>query len=241
MAVPVKAELLAQVADRGSRLVGALVRLVQHRRDLLRGMARALPRVEALLAAPRQRLDTVADRLPRALTANTQIHRSALLRVAGRLTPRALAWRIGRDRDRVEALARRLSTARATQLRDARQRIAHDRQRLETLSARLKPAFARALASKRERLGGRAALLDALSYHAVLARGFALVRDSEGRAVRAAAAIKPGDRLEIEFADGRTAAVAGDGAAPRPAGPTKRRPAPAPGSGTGGGQGSLFD
>ena len=32
MAVPVRAELLAQVAERGGRLVGALVRLVQHRR-----------------------------------------------------------------------------------------------------------------------------------------------------------------------------------------------------------------
>jgi exodeoxyribonuclease VII large subunit len=235
MVVPVKAELLAQVADRGGRLVGALVRLVQHRRDLLRGAARALPRAEALLAAPRQRLDTVADRLPRALTANTHLHRNALLKVAGRLTPRALAWRIGRDRDRIEALARRLSTARITQLRDARQRIAHDRQRLETLGARLQPALARAMGQKRERLAGRAALLDALSYHAVLARGFALVRDAEGRAVRAAAAIQPGDRLEIEFADGRTPVVAGG--VPRPAAPAKRRPSPGPR----GGQGSLFD
>ena len=97
------------------------------------------------------------------------------------------------------------------------------------LGARLKPAFARALAGRRERLEGRAALLDALSYHAVLARGFALVRDAAGRAVRAAAAVQPGDRLEIQFADGRTPVVAG-GVPPRPA---RRRGKPD--------QGSLFE
>ncbi|BBF93674.1 exodeoxyribonuclease VII large subunit [Blastochloris tepida] len=229
IAVPVRAELLAQVADRGGRLTGALVRLVQRRRDLLRAAARALPRADVLLAGPRQRLDAAEARLPRALTANTHLHRAALLRVAGRLVPQALSWRLDRETSRIDALAQRLALARVTQMRAARERIAHDRQRAEALGARLAPAFARALAGRRERLEGRAALLDALSYHAVLARGFALVRDASGRAVRAAAAVKPGDRLEIQFADGRTPVVAG-GVAPRPA---RRRGGPD--------QGSLFE
>jgi exodeoxyribonuclease VII large subunit len=42
----------------------------------------------------------------------------------------------------------------------------------------------------------------------VLARGFALVRDEQGHAVHAAAAIGPNARLSIEFADGRVGATA---------------------------------
>jgi exodeoxyribonuclease VII large subunit len=51
-------------------------------------------------------------------------------------------------------------------------------------------------------------LLTALSYKSVLTRGFALVRDERGHAVRAAAAVGPGARLNLEFADGSVGATA---------------------------------
>ena len=63
-----------------------------------------------------------------------------------------------------------------------------------------------------QRLDARVAhsgqLLSALSYRGVLARGFALVRDEQGHAVHAAAAIGPNAHLSIEFADGRVGATA---------------------------------
>src|SRR5262249_41053153 len=78
-------------------------------------------------------------------------------------------------------------------------------------------------------------LLAALSYHGVLARGFALVRDAEGRMVRTAIAVSPGMRLDIEFSDAHVRAIAeaGEGTVSSPDKPKKQR------SG-GGGQGSLF-
>jgi exodeoxyribonuclease VII large subunit len=51
-------------------------------------------------------------------------------------------------------------------------------------------------------------LLGALSYRGVLARGFALVRDEQGLPLHAAAAVGPGARLNLEFADGRVGATA---------------------------------
>jgi exodeoxyribonuclease VII large subunit len=51
-------------------------------------------------------------------------------------------------------------------------------------------------------------LLTALSYRSVLARGFALVRDEHGHAVRAAASIGPNAPLTIEFGDGRVGVTA---------------------------------
>ena len=73
--------------------------------------------------------------------------------------------------------------------------------------------------------------LTSLSYEQVLARGFALVRDSGGNPLVRAAAVEPGSALSIEFADGRVGATA-DGGPPeraRPAGaggglPERARP-----------------
>jgi exodeoxyribonuclease VII large subunit len=83
-------------------------------------------------------------------------------------------------------------------------------------------------------------LLAAFSYREVLKRGFALVRDRDGRPLRAAAAVVSGTRLEIEFADGRVGAVAEDLAAERKPQPDPPRPKPRSRGGEGGGQGSLF-
>ena len=59
-------------------------------------------------------------------------------------------------------------------------------------------------------------LLVAFSYREVLKRGFALVRDGDGRPLHAAADVSTGLRLDIEFADGRVGAIADGEARPGP-------------------------
>ena len=84
-------------------------------------------------------------------------------------------------------------------------------------------------------------LLMAFSYREVLKRGFALVRNGEGRPLRAAADVSTGIRLDIEFADGRVGAIADGEARPTPT-PVPRAKSRQRGGegGQGGGQGSLF-
>jgi exodeoxyribonuclease VII large subunit len=84
-------------------------------------------------------------------------------------------------------------------------------------------------------------MLNALSHRGVLARGFALVRDLEGRPLAEAAAVAPGMRIEVEFRDGRVRASAEESRAP--AGRPDAAPAVKPRGRRGGGdpgQGSLF-
>ncbi len=62
-------------------------------------------------------------------------------------------------------------------------------------------------------------MLGAVSYHGVLTRGFALVRDEANRPLRRAAEVRPAEpvRIEpvrIEFADGVVAAAVAEGPAP---------------------------
>ncbi len=100
----------------------------------------------------------------------------------------------------VQALSLRLSAGWGRQ-RDARARA--------PAIARLSPAPVHALVrQKRAVLEGLAARLEGASYQSVLARGFALVRDTEGHAVTTAAAVAAGQALRLTFADGEVRAAA---------------------------------
>ena len=67
LAIPARADLLADLAHTGARLIGALNRLAQERRLRLSRAERGLPDLPALLGTARQRLDDRAERLRLAL------------------------------------------------------------------------------------------------------------------------------------------------------------------------------
>jgi exodeoxyribonuclease VII large subunit len=233
MAVPVRIELIERIDGLARRSLSSWARGHDHRRTELRAAARALPTADMLLALPRQRLDASADRLPRALIANAQAHHAAYTRVASRLTPHTLRIPILRNRERVQGLAGRASQCMRVHGERRRDRfaavaarlaaglranaeaqgvrIARSRERIDALSARAARAAVTLIDRRQTRLERAGQLLAALSYHGVLARGFALVRAEEGQPLRAAAAVSPGMRLDIEFADGHVGATA-DGA-----------------------------
>ena len=213
MAVPVRAELMAQIAALTARRLACWQRGVAQRRKELYLLSRALPALDDLLAIPRQRLDACAGRLPRALRANAQLHHTQLTRIAARLLPRLLKLRLARSSEIVVALEKRGELARKNYLQRRWDRVRSAEQ-----------------------------LLKAFSYQGVLARGFALVRDGEGRPLRSASAVGSRMRLEIEFSDGRVGATADGEGAPQPAAARPHpSPKPRPRGGEGsGGQGSLF-
>jgi exodeoxyribonuclease VII large subunit len=230
IAVPVRSELIGRIDGLARRVLSCWARGQDTRRTELRAAMRALPSADMLLALPRQRLDGAADRLPRALIANAQVHRTTYSRIAGRLTPQTLAGRILRDRERLASIAARatqsirvqgerrherfvavsarLSASLRANADATRVRIARARERVEALMSRTRRAFATALDRRQARLDRAGQLLAALSYHGVLARGFALVRGESGQPLHAAATITAGMRLDIEFHDGRVLATA---------------------------------
>jgi hypothetical protein len=139
LAVPVRLELLATLEALAARLTRGVGQGMVLRRQRLRDLSRALPRVETLVATPRQRLDAAGMRLGSGLgLAVARKHRD-FDRVAGRLQPQALRGLVARQRDQLTAREERLG--RAILLRLERRG-----ERLEGLAARLAPALARLLA-----------------------------------------------------------------------------------------------
>ncbi len=247
LAVPVRLELLATLEALGARLVRGIGQGVVLRQQRLRDLSRALPRVETLVATPRQRLDAAGLRLGSGLgLAVARKHRD-FDRLAGRLQPQALRAGLLRQRDLLTAREDRL-------IRAVRQRIERRTERLADLAARLSPALARLLgdagrkvsdgrrdlarladrleAAPRQRLARLADRLEALDrtritmgYAETLKRGFAVVR-GDGAVMTTKAGAEKATALEIEFSDGRLAL------GPRPARKGK--------SDGESGQGSLF-
>jgi exodeoxyribonuclease VII large subunit len=225
--VPKYAELVEQTGKLGLRLRTATWRAVEALRVHLRAAQRGLPRRHELLALPRQRYDSAERRLGRALLENARAHERRLVRVATRLTPQLLATRIERAGARVDGLRRHAaaSLAAATARRRLRleraasrlapqtigDRVARCSDRAAALNARLQQGIATALGARQRYLVACAKLLSSLSYQGVLKRGFALVRDARGHSVRSVRQVAPGERLDIELADGHVAARAQEG------------------------------
>ncbi len=247
LAVPVRLELLATLEALGARLLRGTVQGVTSRGQRLRDLGRALPRLETLLATPRQRLDAGTARLGAALGLAVARKRGGFDRVAGRVQPallrgalarqrdllqgrqdrltRAMALRAERRRERLEPLAARLAPALARLLGDAARRTGDGQVRLQALGARLDAAPGARLARLADRLEALDRTRQTLGYDQTLKRGYAVVR-GDGVVVTGKAGAEKAAVLEIQFHDGRVS-VGGRGA--------KR----AKGDG-GPGQGSLF-
>jgi exodeoxyribonuclease VII large subunit len=221
----------------------AIARVLQGLRAHLKAAERGLPRLEDLVALPRQRFDAADKRLSRALLANTRAHAMRQARLATRLNPRLLSVRLERADERLDRLwhhgARCLG------------RLANERRfRLERAAARLTPRIlSQRLGRYRDSFEGCSKLLASLSYHSVLQRGYALVRDATGRTLRSVSGVSTGAVLSVEIADGRfnVQALEGGGAKKRNeqertlADRGKSAQSVPPGRGSGGGtQGSLF-
>ncbi|MCE3231796.1 MAG: exodeoxyribonuclease large subunit [Rickettsiaceae bacterium] len=76
-------------------------------------------------------------------------------------------------------------------------------QRLDGLTMRMANVFPKVLQEKQQKLYFMAKLLESYSYKKVLERGFAVVRDAKGSVILSAAAIATGEKLELEFHDGK--------------------------------------
>jgi exodeoxyribonuclease VII large subunit len=196
-AVPVRMELIAEVEGYGARLSRSLVRRLERGRLQLSSLTGRLPRLDALLQKPRQRLDLASQRFGGALGAMLGRKRATLLERSGGLRPAALS----RD-------------------------IARKRREVETLSRRLAPAMVRRLGEGRRELDAAARMLESLSHEGVLKRGFALVTSAEGKLVRASASLTPGDLMSLRFADGAAPVRVEDGAGQAAARPATRKSAP---------------
>jgi exodeoxyribonuclease VII large subunit len=209
MAVPVRAELLAQTRELASRHELSLRRFMEYRRRDYLALCRTLPSLSDLLALPRQKLDDVGGRLGRSLSTEVAQKRERYAAIAGRHSPAILRRADALRRERMTQMMARMATAHGNFVRVARRDLARTAVRSDAAS------LARAVARYRERYQQISRLFETLretvSPDAILARGFAIVLDSSGGTVRSPEQVATGDPLLIKVAQGSVTATVTDG------------------------------
>jgi exodeoxyribonuclease VII large subunit len=195
MALPVRAELIASVANLGGRMSRCVTRGAEKRRLELKSAMGRFPRPDKLLQAPRQRLDMAGQRFAGSLSRMIARKRARFDQVAPGVRPGVL-----------------------------RREVTVKRGLLAPLAARLAPAMGRQMRAAREGLLASGRMLESLSYQGVLARGFSLVTRADGVLVRSAGSAPPGTALKLRFVDGEVHAIAGAGPASSAASPDPPKP-----------------
>ena len=227
MAIAVRSDLVADLAQKGSRLIGAVNRLAQESRLRLSRVERGIPDLPALLGSARQRLDDRSERALLALPSLVARRRAVLTSIERRLPDAASLTAAPREAVRDRGLRLRLSApglaaGRRSGLEVMSHRLAGAVHRTLTLArakadqvtGRVSDAPLRAaLREARAHLSGFGSRLDSASPLALLQRGYVLVTTPAGRPITTAASVKPGGRLRLHFGDGDVDAVAQGGTA----------------------------
>ena len=215
-------ELLAWTESQDARLSRAVQQVVMRRKERLRDLARVLPRPDALLNDPRQRLDRAEEALPRALRQTVERRAAALNERAGAIRPSTLRARLAAESTRVSEWSRRLGPALArgisrradrldaTRLRSApiKEQLNRQRRDLDLLAPRLDAAMSTRLTSQNDRIEALDRLRRSIGYEETLKRGYSVVRSGDTIVTDAKAAENAG-ALEIQFRDGRVAVTTG--------------------------------
>lgn len=198
VAVPVRADWMETVEDYGLRLLRALRRTTTERATTLR--AARLPRIDAVLAPARQRLDS---------------NRASLPPISRLLDPKKNA--LARQGQALQSAMRFTKQRQITKLSQQGETLARYGRSAQT-------ALKRQLETQSRRLDRAGKLLDAYSYKGTLDRGFALVRDEAGTVIRSKSGAKSGQAVSLTFADGELGAVIAGGATPKAPRKTSKPP-----------------
>jgi exodeoxyribonuclease VII large subunit len=262
MAVPVKADMEAQLANLTARLRGAASRQMDLRRQSVRALVRALPSIDQLLALPRRRFDEAAAGLGRGLERTTVVKRRSFERASSGLRLELLTNRLVQQRQLLADRLTRSDRCLERQLLKENNRVAkagaslsalparllghlqRERQHLASMARHADTAISHTLIRSRAAIIAQDRVLQSLSYKNVLKRGFAVVRGEDDRPLTRAAGIGEGQAISVEFADGRITAVTGEGGDPAvssavPPQP-KKRPSKSEPGGNAPKQGTLF-
>ena len=176
------AELLAPDSSDLQRRIDSLHRRLVMRirdrlmRDRLRldGLARRLRHPGERLRQQAQRLDDLDMRMRRAFERSLNTRRERLIRLETRLA----AQHPGRQ-------------------------LALLRQRLDSLAERLQRAMGEGLKSRRLQLQSQIQTLHVVSPLATLGRGYSILLDERGNAIRSATQTRPGQRLQARLGEGQ--------------------------------------
>ncbi|MBB4053244.1 exodeoxyribonuclease VII large subunit [Devosia subaequoris] len=218
---------LASLKDRLRAAAAGLPRpadlVSTHRQSLDLASSQLSGALRHFVQARRIRFSNLASSVQPRLVRQRHAELGERLTVLQRYGETGLSKTVERARLRLNPCARQLPTATATALerkqtalarllpglsdKPLRAELRHAQGRLSPLVARLDAAATQTAQARRVQWEQLGKLLETLSYRNVLARGYALVQDETGAVVTTRANARPGEALNLSFADGEVGVV----------------------------------
>ncbi|MEX0582683.1 MAG: exodeoxyribonuclease VII large subunit [Sneathiella sp.] len=178
IAVPVRSELIAYIEDQERRIKRSLNRSLSDKRERLAGLSRGLRDPASLIAEKIQHLDHLESRLRQSVSGNINFKSQQFSGAMAKLRPQLLIRPLEQYSEQLGQLDRQMT---------------------------------RNLAIKKERAGDRleatVRLLESLSFRRVLKRGYSIVWDNTGKPISSLSGATAGRTVDIEFVDGKAAAI----------------------------------
>lgn len=216
MAVPVRIDLWHRTQELGRRHHLLVHKTLEQAGLRLSMIDQKLGHAVRIFDQQTQRLDVAVERFDRGMLQMIQQRGQHLALLAGRLPSPRQHWQIKYQQS--QQVGQKLSQA-MTYLRQSAHRhwaqigtrwqqapilarVHEHQRRLDDGAARLARIAPYRVQRDQERLDALALRLENVSHHAVLARGYALVRDEHGTPLSRCAEIAHGQRLKIEMSDG---------------------------------------
>ena len=178
IAVPVRSELLAYVEDQERRIKRSLNRSLEDKRERLAGLSRGLRDPASLIAEKVQHLDHLDSRLRQSVIGNLNFKGQQFFGAAAKLRPQLLERTMKQYDDQLRQIEKQME-----------RNLTIERERAT------------------DRLAATARLLESLSFRRVLKRGYSIVWDEAGKPISSVSGATEGRAVEIEFKDGKAAAV----------------------------------
>jgi exodeoxyribonuclease VII large subunit len=178
IAVPVRSELLAYTEDLDRRVRRGLLRSIKDKRERLGGLARGLRDPQSMLQDKTQHLDHLDSRLRSNMMNLVGLRRQQFSNLSGQLRPELL-----------------------------KRGITQNLERLQNFEGRMGRSVTVIKTRAEDRLAASHRLLESLSYNRVLSRGYAIVKDANGKVISSTKSVKEGASAHIEFSDGARNAV----------------------------------
>ncbi|MEH6477149.1 MAG: exodeoxyribonuclease VII large subunit [Sneathiella sp.] len=187
MAVPVRSELLNYVEDLDRRVRRGLTRSIAEKKDRLAGLARGLRDPQSMIADKIQHLDNLDSRLNSAVGNSVALKRQRFTSVSAQLRPDLL-----------------------------KRGFTQNSERLQNYQSRMDRAVTVIKNRSNDRLNSTARMMESLSFKRVLARGYSIVKDSDGIVISSLKSASDGQSVSVQFQDGIANATIGDTAVESP-------------------------
>jgi len=222
-AVPVRADLISTLKQTDLRLHRSVHRWMTEQQNRLQGLARGLTHPRRMLENVIQRLDSLSNRLDNGLAGKLHLSRRQLIEAASKLSLSNQRHKLSHQAERMALLGRQLNRSLLHSVTQSRQKLVHTSGRLTltpygqqlrhqktvlaTQTERLNRAINHKIETDKNRLTSQSALLESLSFKKVLERGYTVVWDENDKPVTASKQLESGQKLNIEFKDGKAKVI----------------------------------